>query len=41
MAERVALGLLLDALFELLSEVYARLISQTEQHPEYIGHLFA
>ena len=37
----VALGLLLDALFELLSEVYACLIGQTEQYPEHICHLFA
>ena len=41
MAGSIAVGFLLEALAQLVGEVYTRLVGQAEQHPEHIGHLLA
>ena len=41
MARGVAAGLLFEALFEFGGEVYARLVGEADEYPQYIGHLFA
>jgi len=40
-AEGIAAGLFLDGKAELFGEIDARLVGQTKQYPEHIGHFLA